>query len=213
MMTFDLIQEDPIYSDLPSDYEGIPSTDEPPSQDTHGYKYAWPTLDEFVNLLKEAESNMNEGYNPKTKKWMPVGSPEGGAQTVGYGFKLQDKPEYGKISYQEAKNGISDVFLRKKLQEAYNLAKIKVQKYLGNRQLNNTLSPMRLALMDLSHQANLSSFPKLRQAIQDGDMNGINREFMTYITKKDAAGKVISKIPLTRRFNLRSKYFIIPGRN
>ena len=64
---------------------------------------------------------------------MPIGSPEGGAQTIGYGFKLQDKPEYGKISYQEAKNGISEAFHRKKLQEAYNLAKIKVQKYLGNR--------------------------------------------------------------------------------
>ena len=211
MATFDITQEDPFYYDPSSNYDEV--SDESQGVNTYGYKYAWPTLDEFVGLLKEGEANTGEGYDQKTRRWMPIGSPEGGAQTIGYGFKLQDKPEYEKISYQEAKNGISEAFHRKKLQEAYNLAKIKVQKYLGNRQLNNTLSPMRLALMDLSHQANLLSFPKLRQAILDSDINGIKREFMTYITKKDAAGNIISKTPLTRRFNLRSKYFIIPGRN
>lgn len=210
MTTFPITQENPFYYDPFSNYDE--ASDESQGVNTYGYKYEWPTLDEFVGLLKECEANTDEGYDQRTKRWMPVDSPEGGSKTVGYGFKLQDKPEYGKISYQEAKNGITEAFHRKKLQEAYNLAKMKVQKYLGNNQLNNVLSPMRLALMDLSHQVNLQSFQKLRQAISDGDMDGIKREFMTYITKKDAAGNVISKTPLTRRFNLRSKYFIIPTR-
>ena len=138
-----------------------------------------PDINEFVDELWENENPNNVGYNKSKNKYFPHKSPEGGAATIGPGFKIGSGSH--NISEREAKNGVTKARLN---QEARKIGKqhLKaVDQFLNYGQDTNpadTISPqIKMGLMDLRHQVGpLNGWHNLRNAVLEGDLDRIKKE-------------------------------------
>lgn len=162
-----------------------------------------PSVDEFVNDLWANENPNNVGY--RNGKYYPHKSPEGGKMTIGPGFKL-DSGSHG-ISTKTANRGMTKTRLN---QEARKIGKqhlAAVDQFLNYGQTTNpadTVSPqIKMGLMDLRHQVGpLNEWGNLRQAILNGDLEGIRKE--STVTWNDN-GKI--KVDKRRKKIRDEKYF------
>lgn len=164
-----------------------------------------PDIDEFVDELWANENPNNVGYNPVKKKYFPHKSPEGGKPTIGPGFKIGSGSH--RITKKQAERGMTKARLD---QEARYIGKQHlnaVDQFINYGQTTNpadTVSPqIKMGLMDLRHQVGpLNEWGNLRQAVLNGDLEGIRKESTT--TWNDN-GKI--KVD-TRRKKIRDeKYF------
>lgn len=131
------------------------------------------------NRLKQEENNKYNplsGYNFITKKWKSHKSPEGGKDTIGYGFKLGIDNELDKL--YEDQGYLTDEQVENKLTQ-------NVIKYLNNaKEYYNSqggdfdkLNPMYQSVLgDIHYTAGLSKFPKLIEAIKNNDFENIKKE-------------------------------------
>ena len=164
-----------------------------------------PDINEFVDELWANENPNNVGYNPVKKKYFPHKSPEGGKPTIGPGFKIGSGSH--RITKKQAERGMTKARLD---QEARYIGKQHlnaVDQFINYGQTTNpadTVSPqIKMGLMDLRHQVGpLNEWGNLRQAVLNGDLEGIRKESTT--TWNDN-GKI--KVD-TRRKKIRDeKYF------
>ena len=162
-----------------------------------------PDINEFVDDLWENENPNNVGY--KKGKYYPHKSPEGGAATIGPGFKLGSGSH--NISTREANKGVTKARLN---QEARRIGKQHlnaVDQFLNYGQTANpadTVSPqIKMGLMDLRHQVGpLNEWSNLRQAVLEGDLDRIKKE--STVTWNDNGKTKVDK----RRKKIRDeKYF------
>ena len=161
-----------------------------------------PDINEFVNDLWENENPSNVGY--KKGKYYPHKSPEGGAATIGPGFKLGSGSH--NISTREANKGVTKTRLN---QEARRIGKQHlnaVDQFLNYGQTTNpadTVSPqIKMGLMDLRHQVGpLNEWGKLRNAVLKGDLDRIKKE--STVTWEDNGATKVDK----RRKKLRDEKY------
>lgn len=133
----------------------------------------------LMNRLRQEENNKYNplsGYNPVTKRWKSHKSPEGGKDTIGYGFKLGIDEELDKLYNDQG-------YLTDKQVE--NILSNNVTKYLKNaRDYYNSqggdfdsLNPMYQSVLgDIHYTSGLSKFPKLIEAIKNNDFENIKKE-------------------------------------
>ena len=160
-----------------------------------------PDINEFVNDLWENENPSNVGY--KKGKYYPHKSPEGGAATIGPGFKLGSGSH--NITEREAKRGVTKARLNQEARRSGNNYFKAVDKALNKGQTANpadTISKqMKYGLADILHQTgSLENWPKLLNAVRNGDLENIKKE--SIVTWKDSSGKVHEDV---RRNNLRNE--------
>lgn len=170
-------------------YRSLPKTD--------------PDINEFVDELWENENPNNVGL--KNGKYYPHKSPEGGAATIGPGFKLGSGSH--KITKKQAERGMTKYRLD---QEARRIGKQHlnaVDQFINYGQTTNpadTVSPqIKMGLMDLRHQVGpLNEWSSLREAVLNGDIEGIRKE--STVTWNDNGKTKVDK----RRKKIRDeKYF------
>lgn len=170
-------------------YRSLPKTD--------------PDINEFVDELWENENPNNVGL--KNGKYYPHKSPEGGAATIGPGFKLGSGSH--KITKKQAERGMTKSRLD---QEARRIGKQHlnaVDQFINYGQTTNpadTVSPqIKMGLMDLRHQVGpLNEWSSLREAVLNGDIEGIRKE--STVTWNDNGKTKVDK----RRKKIRDeKYF------
>lgn len=160
-----------------------------------------PSIDAFVNDLWANENPNNVGY--RNGKYYPHKSPEGGKMTIGPGFKLGSGQH--KITEKQAKRGITKSRLN---QEARRVAKgyfRDVDAAINSGQTTNpadTISPqIKAGLADILHQTgSLKKWPKLINAIREGDLEKIQNEAI--VTWRDNNGVLHED---KRRNELRNK--------
>lgn len=131
------------------------------------------------NRLRREENNKYNplsGYNFVTKTWKSHKSPEGGKDTIGYGFKLGIDKELDDLYEQQGY--LTDQQVEDKLTQ-------NVIKYLSsakeyyNQQGGDfdSLNPMYQSILgDIHYTSGLSKFPKLIEAIKNNNINDIKKE-------------------------------------
>ena len=136
-----------------------------------------PSIDQFVDDLWENENPNNTGY--RNGKYYPHKSPEGGAMTIGPGFKIGSGSH--RITKKQAERGMTKARLN---QEARYIGKQHlnaVDQFINYGQTSNTadtVSPqIKMGLMDLRHQVGpLNTWHGLRDAVLSGDLDKIKKE-------------------------------------
>ena len=162
-----------------------------------------PSINQFVNDLWQNENPNNVGY--KKGKYYPHKSPEGGAATIGPGFKLGSGSH--RITQKEAKRGVTRSRLNREANRIGQQHLDAVNQFLNYGQTTNpadTVSPqIKMGLMDLRHQVGpLNEWGNLREAVLTGDLEKIKKE--STVTWKDNGKTKVD----TRRKKIRdTKYF------
>lgn len=136
-----------------------------------------PSIDQFVDNLWENENPNNIGY--RNGKYYPHKSPEGGAMTIGPGFKLGSGSH--RITEKQAKQGVTKYRLNKEAEYIGEQHLKAVNQFLNYGQNTNpadTVSPqIKMGLMDLRHQVGpLNTWHELRDAVLSGDLDKIKKE-------------------------------------
>ena len=160
-----------------------------------------PDIDQFVDDLWVNENPNNAGL--KNGKYYPHKSPEGGKMTIGPGFKLGSGQH--KITEKQAKRGMTKSRLD---QETRRVAKgyfKDVDDAINSGQTTNpadTVSPqIKAGLADILHQTgSLKKWPKLINAVREGDLEKIQNEAI--VTWRDNNGALHED---KRRNELRNK--------
>lgn len=163
-----------------------------------------PDINEFVDDLWANENPNNAGYNKTKKKYFPHKSPEGGASTIGPGFKIGSGSH--NITEREAKRGVTKTRLNQEARRVGKQHLNAVDQFLNYGQTTNpadTVSPqIKMGLMDLRHQVGpLNEWGNLRQAVLEGDLDRIKKE--STVTWKDNGVTKVDK----RRKKLRDEKY------
>ena len=162
-----------------------------------------PQIDQFVDDLWQNENPKNVGY--KKGKYYPHKSPEGGAATIGPGFKIGSGSH--RITEKEANKGVTRARLDREAARVGQQHLDAVNQFLNHGQTTNpadTVSPqIKMGLMDLRHQVGpLNGWHNLRNAVLEGDLDRIKKE--STVTWEDNGKTRVD----TRRKKIRdNKYF------
>ena len=162
-----------------------------------------PSIDAFVNDLWANENPNNVGY--KKGRYYPHKSPEGGAATIGPGFKIGSGSH--RITEKEANKGVTRARLDREAARVGQQHLDAVNQFLNYGQTTNpadTVSPqIKIGLMDLRHQVGpLNGWHNLRNAVLEGDLDRIKKE--STVTWEDNGKTRVD----TRRKKIRdTKYF------
>ena len=162
-----------------------------------------PQIDQFVDDLWQNENPNNVGY--KKGRYYPHKSPEGGAATIGPGFKIGSGSH--RITEKEANKGVTRARLDREAARVGQQHLDAVNQFLNYGQTTNpadTVSPqIKMGLMDLRHQVGpLNGWHNLRNAVLEGDLNRIKKE--STVTWEDNGKTRVD----TRRKKIRdTKYF------
>lgn len=154
-----------------------------------GYKgeYATQKMIDRIREVENSKGNPRGGWDKSTGRWYPHDSPEGGAKTVAYGFKLLgDSPADALV---EKQGYLTD-------QQAEEILQKNAVRYLegAKRVYDSTfkagdfdkLSPYSQSILgDFHYSPGLTKFPKLMNAFHEGDMRGILNNYKRYLTFTD----------------------------
>ena len=163
-----------------------------------------PDINEFVDELWENENPNNVGYNKSKNKYFPHKSPEGGAATIGPGFKIGSGSH--RIKEKEANRGVTKSRLNQEARRVGKQHLNAVEQFLNYGQTTNpadTVSPqIKMGLMDLRHQVGpLNEWGNLRKAVLEGNLDKIKKE--STVTWKDNGVTKVDK----RRKKLRDEKY------
>ena len=133
------------------------------------------TMKKYKEALKLQENSIKSGYKKSEDKWYPHKSPEGGADTIGYGHKLlgADASKYYKgISSADADKLLeSDILKHQSIAE-----KIVDQKY-GKGTFDGLPQDSQMLLVDYAYNGVLNKFPTFMGAVVQGDKNTMLKEY------------------------------------
>lgn len=141
-------------------------------------------------------------------KWYPHKSPEGGARTIGPGFKLNNSKN--NPSSREAKRGMTTDRLNQYLYRHHEDDSDYINDWINvgdSINASDTISPqIKMGLMDVLHQVgptNMQQYNNLRDAVKEGNLDNIKKESTVIWTDKKGRTRVDE-----RRKKLRdTKYF------
>lgn len=125
----------------------------------------------FLSYIQTVENAQKKGWNSEKKLWFPHDSPEGGAQTIGYGHKIQGQEDFSEGLTDEQ---VRDLLLRD-LSAAANICRGTV----GN--FDKLAQKQREMLVDFAFNlGTLKGFPKFVAAVIRNDLPAMRREYKRY---------------------------------
>jgi len=133
------------------------------------------TMKKYREVLKVQENSLKSGYRKAEDKWYPHRSPEGGADTVGFGHKLigPDANKYNKgLTTKEAEN-LLDSDILKHQTVAENL----IDKKYGKGTFDSLPQDSQMLLVDYAYNGVLNSFPTFTDALVKGDKQTMLKEY------------------------------------
>jgi hypothetical protein len=133
------------------------------------------TMKKYREVLKVQENSIKSGYRKAEDKWYPHRSPEGGADTVGFGHKLigPDANKYNKgLTTKEAEN-LLDSDILKHQTVAENL----IDKKYGKGTFDSLPQDSQMLLVDYAYNGVLNSFPTFTDALVKGDKQTMLKEY------------------------------------
>ena len=163
--------------------------------DNH-YEFA---ISDIKRRLIEQENEHRKGWNPLTRRWRSHKSAEGGEDTIGYGIKLVKGSPWAETAMKQGYLTNDQVMtaLDQMSRWYYGEAEKVYNKKFGEGAWDLLNGKERSFLTDYQYNVKnggLKNFPKLMQAIHDGDIAGIKKESSRTYTGED--GK---KHPLEKR--------------
>ena len=163
--------------------------------------------DKFYKYLMTQENDQNAGYNSKTQRWFPHGSPERGLPTLGYGHKFASKKELDqwKKKYPQGMTSAEIVKLfHQDVIDHFNRAKNQTDKLLGAGTWDKLPFESKLMLTDYEYSPGLSLFPKFNKAVAKQDWKTAYKEHKRYYSRD---GKTIEMV---RRNNAFAQLYLLP---
>ena len=133
------------------------------------------TMKKYREVLKVQENSLKSGYRKSEDKWYPHKSPEGGADTVGFGHKLigPDAYKYTKgLTTKEAENLLdSDILKHQAIAESI------VDKKYGKGTFDSLPQDSQMLLVDYAYNGVLNQFPTFMGAVVKGDTQTMLKEY------------------------------------
>jgi len=175
-----------------------PGQQQPPAIVQQAVHPSQQLMNNYILFLKGQENDAKAGWNPKTKRWMPHKSVEGGTQTLAYGHKFPSA-DAQKQWYKDNPRGITE---QQAVQLLYNdisahalRAKAIVDKVYKPGTWMKLPVDVKLMFTELEYNPGLSQFPTFMKAVISNNWTG----------KADSADKQYTrktgKKSLTRRNN------------
>lgn len=152
----------------------------------------------YKSWLKDQEGV--DGYDEAKKLYFQYKSPEGKADTIGYGHKLQKGEDYSKGLTQDQ----IDSLLEKDFQNNYKGASKYINKKFGKDTFENLPPKSQFLLTDYQFNTKgLDTFPKLTSAVLKNDWESASKEYNRYSNND-------KNKPLVKRNQGTYDYFIKP---
>ena len=149
------------------------------------------TYDIFNSQIWDLENQAREGYDKNTDKWVAHKSPEGGAETIGGGIKLnKGNKKWADLYKQQGYLTTTQVeeAMQENAKKAYNAAKNAYSKTYSGKEWEQLNPTLRALLMDISYNTgNVSEFKGLMKAIHNKDVKEIKKQH--HRSYKDEKGK------------------------
>lgn len=144
----------------------------------------------YYHYLMSQENAGRTGRNPKTGRWFPHKSAEGGLRTLGYGHKFSTQAEQD-AWYKKNPKGMTDHEIGKLMVTDIQEHSARALKYIDNIYGKGTYIKLpidsKLMLIDMEYTPGLSKFPKFAKAVVNGDWKTAKAEYKRYMGKKELA--------------------------
>lgn len=139
-----------------------------------------------IRAVENSKDNKDGGWDPKTKRWYPHRSHEGGADTIAYGIKLSNgTPEaalalkQGYLTDEQAESAL-DSLARK----YYDAAKRVYDGRYGEGEWDKLSDKSQSILVDYSYNPGLTKFPNLMEGFHSGNIDMIRNNYKRYSNGK-----------------------------
>ena len=139
-----------------------------------------------IRAVENSKDNKEGGWDPKTKRWYPHRSHEGGADTIAYGIKLSNgTPEaalalkQGYLTDEQAESAL-DSLARK----YYDSAKKVYDNRYGEGEWDKLSDKSQSILVDYSYNPGLAKFPNLMEGFHSGNIDMIRDNYKRYSNGK-----------------------------
>jgi len=155
--------------------------------------------DSYIEWLKKEENEGKAGYDTNTKLWKPHSSPEGGEDTIGYGYKLtaaeqksQTVTINGKsVSYKNGLNNsqINDM-IEQEVDTAFKSAKSVFVKKYSDADWNSLSEDSKYLLTDYAYNVigGVGKYPSMMEGVKEGDWKKVEKEYKRGFWKPSDSG-------------------------